>query len=116
MHHMRHLTITSLFALTACVSWRPIASVQPGELPPRQEYRLATHGHFYRLHALRWGADSVSGVPYLQPPSCDSCRLAFSTREIEGIQVQQEAHVRTTLFVLAAAAIAGFLLVESSTQ
>jgi hypothetical protein len=40
-----------------------------------------------RWHAVRISADSVSGVPFLQPTSCDSCRTALPRASVDSIRL-----------------------------
>jgi hypothetical protein len=112
---VRRLSPILLLLLNACVSWQAVSGVPLGDIPPRQEYRLTVRGHSYRLHALRVLADSVSGVPYLQPPSCDSCRITFAVADIERTQLQHEAQIRLTLLLLAAA-VGTAVVLGASTQ
>ena len=35
-----------------------------------------------RLHAVRFDRDSVTGVPWLEHTSCDSCRVRFALADI----------------------------------
>jgi hypothetical protein len=40
-----------------------------------------------RWHALVIGADSISGVPYVRPPGCDSCRVALPRAEVDSVRL-----------------------------
>jgi len=38
------------------------------------------------LHAVIIGADSLSGVPYLKHPSCDSCRVGIPLVAVDSLR------------------------------
>jgi hypothetical protein len=39
------------------------------------------------VHGLRLTADSISAVPFLQPATCDSCRIAWARTEVDSIRL-----------------------------
>lgn len=39
-----------------------------------------------RLHGLRIGPDSLSGIPFLKPIECDSCRVSIARAEVDSIR------------------------------
>ena len=44
-------------------------------------------GRELQLHAMRISADSLSGVPFIRPVDCDSCRVRFARTEIDSIRL-----------------------------
>jgi hypothetical protein len=79
--------LVSTLALTGCsVAWHPLRSPAPGSLQPRQQVEVWTSGRVYRWHGVVITADSVSGVPYWRPPSCDSCRVALSRVAVDSMR------------------------------
>jgi hypothetical protein len=44
-------------------------------------------GRMHRWHAVRSSADSVSGIPFLQPIDCDSCRLSIPRAEVDSLRL-----------------------------
>jgi hypothetical protein len=40
-----------------------------------------------RLHGVIVGTDTVSGVPFLEPLDCDSCRVAIGQPEIDSLRI-----------------------------
>ncbi len=43
----------------------------------------------YELHGVRTTADSVSGVPFNDPPDCAACRLRFARADVDSIRVRE---------------------------
>jgi hypothetical protein len=107
------LCLVGALLLGGCVRWATLGEVPTAEPALRQEFTVWVGNRHYRVHGLRLSADSVSAVPYLQPPSCDSCRLAFSRRDITSIQVQEEAQFRTALVFAGVAVVGGVAMAVS---
>ena len=77
----------SLVLLGCGAGWRRIDIPEPGPLPARQQVQVWHRGETERWHALVVSADSVSGIPFRRPVSCDSCRLALP-RAVHGLYVR----------------------------
>ena len=80
-----HLALALL--QTGCgAGWRttPLAT---GPLPRRQQAQVWTEGRPLRWHALVVAADSISGVPFIRPPGCDSCRVAVPRGSVDSVRL-----------------------------
>ncbi|HET9134521.1 MAG TPA: hypothetical protein VFN90_09465 [Gemmatimonadales bacterium] len=76
----RGARVLLLLLVTGCVqAWQPLPSPTPDTLGARAivEVRDAD-GRRLRLHGVRFEGDSLSGVPTVRPPDCDSCRVRVS--------------------------------------
>ena len=40
-----------------------------------------------RLHGVIVGADTVSGIPFLKPLDCDSCRVRIERAEVDSLRI-----------------------------
>ena len=80
------LLALSLLQVRCGAGWHRIAPPAPAVLPPRQQVEVWQAGHALRLHAVQLTADSLSGVPYLQPPDCDSCRVRLPHGSIDSLR------------------------------
>jgi hypothetical protein len=49
--------------------------------------RVWQHDAVLRWHAVVIAPDSVSGIPWLQPIDCDSCRIAVPRATVDSLQV-----------------------------
>jgi hypothetical protein len=56
-------------------------------LPREQQVKIWSGDTVYRWHAAIYTRDSVTGIPYKMPATCDSCRLALSRYAIDSIYV-----------------------------
>jgi hypothetical protein len=73
----------------ACVTtWRAQPDVLRAALAPREQVRIWARGQDHRVHGVRVVGDSVVAVPFLRPPSCDSCAVRFALREVDSVQVR----------------------------
>lgn len=80
------LAVTLL--LSACsTGWRRIPIEGSLALPRQQEAQVWRAGHASRMHGLVVLADSLRGIPFPQPLSCDSCRVAIPRAEVDSVRV-----------------------------
>jgi len=56
------------------------------KIPPPQQAQLWLGNRDVRLHGLIITADSISGVPYFQSPSCDSCRVTMPRTAVDSVR------------------------------
>ena len=67
--------------------WKRTEPATGTRLPPRDQF-LVHHGDSTdRWHALEVTGDSVSGVHWLTPIDCDSCRTALPRASVDSIQL-----------------------------
>jgi hypothetical protein len=79
--------LAALLPQTACgAGWHRIDPVAPGRLPLRQQVQVWQGGRRLQLHAVRVAGDSISGVPYVQPPDCDSCRVGVPSTSVDSLR------------------------------
>ena len=55
--------------------------------PPRQQVQVWRQGKAWRLHGVAIGSDSVTGVPFLAPLPCDSCRIAIPRAAVDSLRL-----------------------------
>ena len=67
--------------------WRQHELMSLGPLPARQQVQIWAAGRALRLHGVIIGADTVSGVPFLQSLDCDSCRVRFGRAEVDSLRI-----------------------------
>jgi len=91
---------------SGCAEWQRLPELSPDTLPQRRQIQVWSGGRVRLLHAVRIGADSIAGVPFQLPPSCDSCRVAIPVASVDSLRWgNQEAPA----MVLIGAGIAVFL-------
>lgn len=96
---MRTFRRTSLLvvvlALAACgaANWRPVPDPAPRQFPARDVLEFPWAGENVRLHGVRVEGDSLTGVWYLQPPECDSCRVSYPARVLRTARVGRPERV-----------------------
>lgn len=103
----------ALGLVTACgAGWHREDLAPQSHLPPRQQVQLWVGGQARVLHAVRVGVDSITGVPFQSPPSCDSCRVAVARSTLDSIRLgnQERGALRSIGFGYAALAGAALLL------
>jgi hypothetical protein len=67
--------------------WRRRAELTAGTVPRGQQVEVWHGGQAERLHAVIVTGDSVSGVPFLRPRGCDSCRVAFPRAGVDSLRL-----------------------------
>ena len=84
---LRRLAALSLVLWTpACMSWSSPQTPALVDLAPNRQVRVWTAEHTLRLHAVRFASDSLTGVPFQQPTTCDTCRVAVPLAMIDSMQ------------------------------
>lgn len=74
--------------VAACgAGWHRPAQLEPGAWAPRQQVEVWSGGSARRWHAVTVGPDSISGVSFLQPPACDSCRIALPLAAVDSVRL-----------------------------
>jgi hypothetical protein len=63
-----------------------VKSLEPGSLSPRQQVQVWSGGTARRWHAVQVGADSISGIPFIQATTCDSCRIALPRAAVDSVR------------------------------
>jgi len=72
---------------SACgAGWRQPPAFPTSSPPPRQQAQVFTGGRVLQLHAIHVSADTLSGVPFLRPIGCDSCRIRIARTEIGSLR------------------------------
>jgi hypothetical protein len=60
--------------------------VTPGPLKARQQVQVWHRGRVEQWHAVVVTPDSLSGIPFNQPVSCDSCRIAYERAAVDSVR------------------------------
>jgi len=82
------IAVAACLLLQACgAGWRRPPDLELGPLAQRQQAQVWHQGRVVRWHALVISADSISGVPYLRPPDCDSCRVALPRAQVDSLRL-----------------------------
>lgn len=79
--------ISGTLLVSGCAtSPAPVSAAPSRALPLRDRVEVWTGGSSHLLHAVRFTADAVSGVPYLRAPDCDSCRVSLSLSAVDSMR------------------------------
>jgi hypothetical protein len=79
--------LAGLLGTQGCgAGWHQRHDLPPGVLRPRQQVQVWQGGHALRWHAVAMTADSVTGIPFLKPATCDSCRVAVPRSSVDSLR------------------------------
>ena len=71
--------------LSGCsANWQPINVSRPRQINERTVLEFHAKNELVRLHGVRFERDSVSGIPWLDHLSCDTCRVHYALAAISG--------------------------------
>jgi hypothetical protein len=86
---MRRLGYVGLLvtAVGCGAGWHQAPTPASGVFPPRQQVQLWRDGKAVQLHAVVVTADSVTGIPYIRPLTCDSCRITLQRAAVDSIRL-----------------------------
>jgi len=86
--------------------------VPPGPPDPRRQVELWIAGRRLVLHGVSVDQSEVSGIPYLRPLGCDSCRISVPRAAVDSMRVgNPPAGFWKTVGLTLAGALAGVLLI-----
>ena len=81
------LMLMLLLPQAACgAGWHRIDPVSPSNLPKRQQVQVWQDGQRIQLHGVRLSGDSISGVPHVRSPDCDSCRVSVPSASVDSLR------------------------------
>ena len=63
----------------------------PGNLPNQEQVKIWSGDTVFRWHAVTYTRDSIIGIPYKMPTTCDSCRMALPRHAVDSIRVDRES-------------------------
>ena len=89
MHTVRHLLLlgTVVQAAACGAGWRRPPELTSGPLRPRQQVQVWHQGTNVRWHGVVVGRDSISGIPFHQSLTCDSCRVEWPRAAVDSIRL-----------------------------
>ena len=75
----------------------------PRPFPARAQVQVWQGNKFILLHGLRLDPASLTGVPFTQAPTCDSCRVQMALGGVDSLRVgnKERGFFRTAGLVLA---------------
>ncbi len=87
MRYRSLIAVAALTVLCGCgAGWHRIP-LAPQQLPARQQAQIFQAGHATRVHAVAITADSISAVPFVRSPACDSCRIRLATASVDSVRI-----------------------------
>jgi len=75
--------VLALMAVTACSSnWQPVTLLHPSPIDRKTVLEFQARNQLVRLHGVEFTHDSLSGIPWLEHLSCDTCRVRYAFSDI----------------------------------
>lgn len=104
---MTRRALVSLVALSlvGCAGWRRVELPPDTTLARRQQVQIWRGSTPTVVHAVRVTPDTVSGVPYLMPPSCDSCVVAIPRNQVDSLRFGAAEGNAMALIILSTVAL-----------
>ena len=97
--------------LAGCTVWTS-QPVGPGrDLPAWKVMQVWWTQGPRELHAVRIGADSLSGIPVEQPIQCGTCRISIPLAQVDSVRTARTESVGIAAFGVVTGAIAGLMLI-----
>ena len=82
--------VAVLAAVGACAGWQRVDALTPDSLTPTQHVQVWSANRARVLHGVTVDADSVRGVPFQLPLSCDSCRVSYARSAVDSVRLGSE--------------------------
>ena len=88
---------------------------KPTPVKPDDAVLIWSHGAFNTWHAVVITQDSVSGIPYENSLTCDSCRRSLPRSQVDSMQLGYvRHHIDSKVVLQGAGAIALLLALEAA--
>ena len=82
------MLLAVLAFLQGCgAGWHQPAEAGPTSFEPRQQIQIWRGTTVDRWHAVKVASDTISGIPYLDPLDCGSCRIALPQTAVDSIRL-----------------------------
>lgn len=83
----RAVLCLSLFLSSGCgAGWHRVEATPESRFDPATQFLVHHGGTVDRWHAVRISADAVSGISWMAPVDCDSCRVATPRAAVDSIR------------------------------
>jgi hypothetical protein len=82
----RNLLLLAIFALHGCANWEPVNPVQPQQFKAGDVVEFHVRDSLVRLHGVTATRDSISGTPWLDHLTCDTCRVQYAVADISEVR------------------------------
>jgi len=97
-----------LIGQLGCAASQVVEVPPPEPLNPRQQVRVWQGKEAVTLHGVVFAADTLHGIPYLEPLSCDSCAIALPLAAVDSVglvNTERPAMIGTALPFVALAVV-----------
>lgn len=91
MPRPRYVTVALLLLAGCGAGWHAIDPAPTTVVPPRQQVLVYHAGGMERWHAVRFSADSVTGIHWLSPIEGDTGRMALPLARIDSLRAGDPA-------------------------
>jgi hypothetical protein len=86
-HVIARAVLATLMLTTACsANWQPLTLVQPRPIDRKEVLEFRAKNQLVRLHGVQFSRDSLSGIPWLEHLSCDSCRVSYALSDVTQVR------------------------------
>lgn len=112
LHRSLAILLTLVAGTSACGGgWHRLDDLTPRALPARAQVQVWQGGRATVLHAVKLESETLRGVPYIKPPTCDSCRLYLPLERVDSLRVgsKERGFFGTVGWVFAISAVWGYL-------
>jgi hypothetical protein len=84
----RRGALVAWLAVSACAgpNWQPLTLPSPAPLESKTIVEFHAKDSLVRLHGVRSSRDSVTGIPWLDHLTCDTCRVAYALADVSGVR------------------------------
>jgi hypothetical protein len=79
--------LLSALALNGCgPNWQPVSVAQPRTLDAGTVLEFHAKDELVRLHGVKIERDSLSGIPWLEHLTCDTCRVRYALDDVSQVR------------------------------
>lgn len=101
--------------LSACgPGWQPVSVARPQTMNEGTILEFHAKNELVRLHGVRFERDSLSGIPWLEHLTCDTCRVHYALTDVSQARTGNPGATAWNIMVPFVLIVGGFVLVVTS--
>ena len=81
------VAVVSQLGLSACAGWQRIEPTPSPAFDERQDVQVWSGTHAVELHGVVLDADTLRGVPSVDPLDCTTCGIAIARSQIDSVRI-----------------------------
>jgi len=94
-------------------NWQPVSVTRPRTFDERTVLEFLANDQLIRLHAVKIERDSLSGIPWLEHLTCDTCRVRYALADLSQARTGNPGATAWNILLPVMVIVGGLMLLAS---